>query len=250
MLLKGKISNWKSRKTSDVLHVFAQLALPVILYLLVKSDFFAIAFALIVLSKWRIFSVKIRHWATNIASNAVDIIMSVSYISMLRYYDGVIINLAMFLLMIFWVFVLKPGQGPLSISVQGLAVQFIAPTAVFLNLSSKSTLVLCILVGLVNYFAANHILGGYGDPLRLSISYVWAMFGVTLVYILSKWLIFYGFIAQPVVILSLIAYALSGYNYIKHQSTRYQYYKRYVVGLLVVSLLIVIVLTDWSHKLV
>src|ERR1700722_11517154 len=62
-------------------HVGLVAVLPLILYILVRvvrADFFQLALAIILLSKWRMFAVRRRYWPANIRANDIDIIVGVS----------------------------------------------------------------------------------------------------------------------------------------------------------------------------
>src|SRR5262245_17629644 len=67
-----------TRGFSHVLHISLNVALPIVAYILVRTDFVFIAIMLILLSKWRMFAVQPRYWIANIIANGVDIIVGVA----------------------------------------------------------------------------------------------------------------------------------------------------------------------------
>jgi hypothetical protein len=48
------------------------------------------------------------------------------------------------------------------------------------------------------------------------LSYLWAYFGAALVWVLGHWLLFYGFMAQPTLLLVALGYALAALYYLDH----------------------------------
>src|SRR5687768_11008218 len=59
-------------------HLALNILLPILLVVLVRQGFFNQALILILLSKWRMFSLRPRHWAANIRANSVDLIIGIS----------------------------------------------------------------------------------------------------------------------------------------------------------------------------
>ena len=73
---------------SHIVHVVLIFLLPLVLYTLIRLDFVQLAAALVLLSKWRMFSVKARHWPANIRANAVDIIVGLSVVIFMNKTDS------------------------------------------------------------------------------------------------------------------------------------------------------------------
>src|SRR5579864_2531706 len=71
LLDKFKPANGFSR----ILHLVLVCILPIAVFVLVRVNFFQLALAIILLSKWRMFAVRPRYWPTNIRANGVDIIV-------------------------------------------------------------------------------------------------------------------------------------------------------------------------------
>jgi hypothetical protein len=47
---------------SHVVHIALNVALPVVAYILVRTNFVTIAVLLVLISKWRMFAVQPRYW--------------------------------------------------------------------------------------------------------------------------------------------------------------------------------------------
>ena len=77
-LLRRRQTNQARGDYAAFLHIVLTAVLPLLVYVLVRLEFVAIAFVAIVLAKWRMFAVKSRHWPANIRANAVDIFVGFS----------------------------------------------------------------------------------------------------------------------------------------------------------------------------
>ncbi len=62
------------------LHLGLVSLLPIIVFILVLLNFVQLALSIVVLSKWRMFAVKPRFWASNIRANAVDLMVGLSIV--------------------------------------------------------------------------------------------------------------------------------------------------------------------------
>jgi hypothetical protein len=65
---------------SSFLHSALVLVLPIAVFILVTLNFVQLAFSIIVLSKWRMFAVRPRFWATNVRANAIDMMVGLSIV--------------------------------------------------------------------------------------------------------------------------------------------------------------------------
>jgi hypothetical protein len=65
---------------SHLVHLALNIALPVVAYILVRTDFVSIAILLILISKWRMFAVQARYWVANLIANGVDIMVGVALV--------------------------------------------------------------------------------------------------------------------------------------------------------------------------
>src|ERR1700712_27429 len=97
-----------SRGFSQLLHLGYNLILPVLVFLLVRTDFVQLALSLILLSKWRMFAVRPRFWLANIRANAVDIIIGVSVLAFMVGTASEGLQLLWAALWATWLIVIKP----------------------------------------------------------------------------------------------------------------------------------------------
>lgn len=233
---------------SQVLHIILVLLLPIALYVLVRINFAQLAVAIMLLSKWRMFAVKARHWPANIRANAVDIIVGVSTVLFMNKADSQAVQFTWVVLYTLWLIVLKPRSTVLWVAVQAMIGQAMGLMALFAVYSSSSSTVLVLSSTLICYFAARHYFSAFDETLGRTTSYVWAYFSASIVWLLSHWLIYYGVIAQPVLILSVVGYSLAGLYYLRHNDRLSINVQRQFVVILTAILVILIVFSDWGDK--
>jgi hypothetical protein len=69
---------------------------------------------------------------------------------------------------------------------------------------------------LVCYMAARHFFDSFDEPYARLLSYLWAFFASALTWVLGHWLLFYGAIAQPTLLLVAVGYGLAALYYLDH----------------------------------
>lgn len=233
---------------SHIVHVVLTILLPLVMYVLIRLDFAQLAAALVLLSKWRMFSVKARHWPANIRANAVDIIVGLSTVLFMNKTGSQGVQFIWVLLYSVWLIVLKPKSDVLWVAVQAMAGQAMGLMALFAVFGSSSSSVLVLASTLICYFAARHYFSAFDETLGRTTSYVWAYFASSIVWLLSHWLIYYGVIAQPVLIISVVGYTLAGLYYLRHNDRLSVNVQRQFIVVLSAILIILIVFSDWGDK--
>ena len=75
----------------------------------------------------------------------------------------------------------------------------------------------------VGFCNRNYLLSGgaalfdsFEEPYARLLAYAWGYFGAALVWVLGHWLLFYGVIAQPTVLLIALGYGLAALYYLDH----------------------------------
>jgi hypothetical protein len=202
---------------SRVAHVGLNVLLAVLVFALVRINFVQLALALILLSKWRMFVVRPRFWLANIRANAVDIIVSVSLLLFMVHSGGEqwwqLVWTAVYAL---WLLVIKPASNTFMVAAQALIGLLFGLTALFIGLGEEALYYLVLMTGLICYLSARHFFDCFDEPYAKLLSYLWAYFAGALVWILGHWLLFYGFMAQPTLLLVALGYALAALYYLDH----------------------------------
>lgn len=239
---------------SHFLHIGLTVLLPALLFVLVRVGFFQLGLALIILSKWRMFAVKPRHWPANIRANAVDIMVGVALLVFMASsgnqtnFEEQTLQLLWAVVYGVWLMFIKPRSGTLMVSLQAAIGQLLALVALFLAGGNAPTYLLVIASWFICYTAARHFFTGFDEPLASFLSHAWGYFAGSLVWVLSHWLVFYGVIAQPTLLLAVLGFGLSTLYFLEKTDRLSVLLKRQFIFVMVAIVVIVIVFSDWGDK--
>lgn len=233
---------------SHVFHLLLMALLPALLFVLVRMDFVPLAFVLVLLSKWRMLAVKPRHWPANIRANGIDLIVGLSVVVFMAHSGTQLWQFIWALIYAFWLIVIKPGSGTLMISLQALLGQVAGLMAVFMAFGSAHQAALVGLVWLVCYMAARHFYTIFDESLTRFLSHLWGYFGAALTWVLSHWLLFYGVVAQPTLLLTVLGFGLAGLYYLEKRDRLSILLRRQVVFVMIAVVVIVIAFSEWGDK--
>jgi len=235
---------------SHLVHMLLMGLLPAFIFVLVRLHFVELAVALILLSKWRMLAVKPRHWPANIRANSVDIIVGLSLLIFMLSTSSALFQLLWAVLYGVWLLVIKPRSDTLGVSAQALIAQFVGLTAIFLNWGAAPTFALMILAWLICYSAARHFFTSFDEPLTRYLSDAWAYFASALTWILGHWLLFYGLVAQPTLLLSVISFSLAGVYYLDQTDRLSVLLRRQLIFVMIAIVIILLTFSNWGDKAV
>jgi hypothetical protein len=235
---------------SHFLHIALTSVLPLLLLILVRLRFYelSIGVTLILLSKWRMFAVKPRHWPANVRANAVDITVGLSALIFMVNSNSGVLQLFWAVAYGAWLLLLKPQSTDLGVSLQAITAQAAGLTALFIAWGGAPLASLVIGAWVISYVAARHFFGNFEEPLVRFLSAVWAYGAAALVWVLGHWLLFYGPIAQPALLLSVAAFGLGGMYYLEKSDRSSVVLRRQIVFVLFAVTLIVLTFSDWGDK--
>jgi len=235
---------------SYILHLGLNTLLPLLLFILVRAGFSQIALVLILVSKWRMFAVRPRYWLANVRSNGIDIIVGISILIFLTHTGSAYWQLIWVALYIIWLTVIKPGTSMLSVSLQALIGQFLGLVATFIWLSGSPLYQIIIVSWVVCYLAARHFFTIFEEPFTSLYSHTWGYFAACLTWVLGHWLLFYGVFAQPAIIISVLSLGLASLYYLKHNDRLNVVLRRQIVSILIAAIVVILVFSNWSSKIV
>jgi len=239
-----------SRGIGHAFYLVYNALLPLLVFVLVWNSFVQLALSLILLSKWRMFAVRPRFWFVNVRSNAIDIIVGVSVLAFMTATGNQLLQLGWAIVWAGWLIAIKPRTDTLWVSLQAL-IGFIAGLmALFLTWDSAPLLVLVGSAGLLCYFAAHHFFYSFDEPYTRLLAYFWGYFGALLTWILGHWLLFYGPVAQPTLLLAALSVGLGTLYYLDHFDRLSLGLRRQVVFIMIAILLVVLTFSDWGDKIV
>lgn len=152
----------KSRNAlSTALHVILNILLGVgSIFVTVVSGSWIIGFALVLLSKWRMFAVRPHYLWLNFKSNLVDLIVGFSFV-LIAYFSGSELLLIHYLLAIgyaIWLTIIKPKTTETWTLVQALFAVFLGTTASSILAASVNSVLLVFLEFVIGYSSARHVL--------------------------------------------------------------------------------------------
>lgn len=235
---------------SNLVHLGLVLLLPIVVFILVVNQFSQLALAVILLSKWRMFAVRPRFWPTIIRANAVDIIVGISIVVFISHATSLTAQLIVVLLYGVWLLVIKPRNSTLYISAQAMMGQLFGLMALFMSWSSGPLYGLIALTGIICYVSARHYFDNFDEPYSKLLAYIWAYFGAALMWLLGHWLLFYGLVAQPTILLSTIGYGLAMLYYFDHSDKLNVSLRRQFLFIMLAIVIIILSFSDWGDKVV
>jgi hypothetical protein len=247
--MAGIVAKIKPKKgVANIIHWLLVAMLPALVYVMVRISVPQIALVLILLSKWRMLAVKPRHWPANIRANAIDIIVGVSLLTFMIHSGSMVWQLIWALVYALWLLFIKPRSGVISVSAQALLGQFLGMMALLLHFGDSATVILVLAGWAICYAAARHFLTSFDEPLTRLFAHIWSYFGAALMWLAGHWLIFYGPIAQPTLILSVIGFGVASLYYMSETDKLSVFYRRQILFIMLTIVVVIIVLSDWGDK--
>lgn len=233
---------------AHVFHILLSAVMPLLAFVFIRIDFTQLAFAVVLLTKWRMFAMRPRFWPAIIRANAVDILVAVSTVVFMSHTQSASMQLFWTLLYIVWQVVIKPGRSLWLVSLQALIGQIYGLMALFLAWPSAGIAALVVSVWAICYLSARHFLTSFDEPYTSLYSHTWGYFAAALTWLSSHWLLFYFGIAQPTLLLSIIGFGLGGLYYLNESDRLSIFARRQIVILMCTIILVVLVFSDWGDK--
>lgn len=200
----------------------------------------SLAYALILLSKWRLVTVKPQFWWTNLQTNAIDLIVGLAIVQFMTYSTlDLAGQLVWFVVHLAWVLFIKPMTTSTGYLVQGIIAQVLGVSALIYNLSPANSVFVLLGIWFISTLSARHIL--IGLPWRgyhHAFIHIWGIFSIQLAWVLLHWRIDFWVLPRLAFIQGILLLALS-LLYTLHQKNRLDaFFSRQV---LISTLIIVLV---------
>lgn len=236
---------------ANIFHLALLITLPIVVFIFVRLQFVQLALIMVVLSKWRMFAVRPRFWASNIRANSVDIIVGLSIVLFMSYSsNSTLLQATWAVLYGVWLIVIKPRSSLFMTSLQAGIGQLFGLTALYLTWVSGPLAGLTLITGVVCFLSARHFFDSFNEPYARLLSFVWGYFGAALAWLLGHWLLFYQIVSQPTLLLSALGYSLAALYYLDHHSRLKRGLQRQFVFVMIAVVLVVITFSDWGDKAV
>lgn len=174
---------------SELVYIVLNVALAVGLLLIVwaiASPY--AAFALVLLSKWRVFAVRPRYWFANLQANMVDVIVGVSIVVLLYAASGALVmQVLLTLLYIAWLLVIKPRSKRAFVAIQAGAAIFLGVSALMQVSYDWFASLVVVIMWIIGYSAARHVLGSYDEAHMSFYSLVWGLLFAEIGWLTYHW---------------------------------------------------------------
>jgi len=186
---------------SEIVYIVLNVGLAATLVFLVRitgSPF--PAFAFVMLSMWRVLAVRPRFWIANIQSNLVCFIVSMSFVVFLyainsaaniSNLDSLVIQSITAVFFIAWLLFLRPQSKRFYVVMQAGVALFVGVTAIYTMSYGWLALLVVLMVWLVGYATARHILSNYEEPHLILLSLVWGLMMAEIGWLAYHWTIAY-----------------------------------------------------------
>lgn len=245
-LLTSKIR--PTRGFAHAFHLSFIALLPLVIFVLVRIELFGVALVAILLSKWRMFAVRPHHWMPHIRTNAVDIIVGLSLLVFMS--NTVSMSWQIFWVVLYeiWLLVIKPGTSLPMVSLQAVIAQGIGLTSVFLFFEDAPLALYVAIYWFIAYFSARHFLASFDEPHAQIIASQWGFFAAALMWISGHWLLFFGVVAQPALILSILGYGLGGLYYLHETDRLSRLVRRQITVVMLTLIIVILAFSDWGDK--
>jgi len=241
-------------RLSELVYLTLNLALPAVLFLLVRAfgGSPVVAIVLLVLSKWRVLAVRPRYWFINLKTNLIDLIVGVSFVYLLvAAKNSDVAQLGLVALYIAWLVYLKPKSRRHFMAMQAGIGQFVGLSALFMFSYQLDVFSVTVLAWIIGYSATRHVIGAYEEEHLEMIGVVWGLIIAELSWLAFHWTLSYPLlsgIAIPQVaafatVLSFGAYNL--YDIAKHGRPNDRR-KRLTVVVTGALLLIILIFARWT----
>ena len=169
-------------------------------------------FALVLLSKWRIFAVRPQYWYANLVSNMVDIFVSLGFVLFLSQAAGsAVFQIILTVLYIAWLLLLKP-QSKRRWVISQAGVGLFVGTAALMSVSYGwwATPVV-IVMWVLGYIVARHVLVAYKESHFMLLSFIWGLVVAELGWLFYHWNFAYSIgtglmISQAAIIITLLGF--------------------------------------------
>lgn len=235
---------------SHFVHLALLALLPALIFVLVRIRFIQVALALIILSKWRMFAVRPRYWPANIRQNAIDIMVGVSILVFMVNSSTTTMQLLWAVSYGIWLVFIKPGSSILKVSIQAMIAQLATLIALFLAWVDAPLVGLVLAGWAICYLAARHFFSSFDEVYAALYAHTWGYFAAALMWVLGHWLLFYGLLSQPALLLTVIGFGMATLYYLDETDRLSLLLRRQFVFIMVAVVVVVLVFSDWGDKTV
>lgn len=235
---------------AHILHLALSAVLPVLLFVLVRISFVQIAAILVLLSKWRILTVRVRFWPAIIRASSIDIIVGLSTVVFMANSGSARSQFIFSILFIVWQILIKPGRSTLSVSAQSYIGQAYGLMAIYVGWPGASMGIMVLATWIISYVAARHYLGSFEEPNNQLYSFVWAYFAASMTWVAVHWLLYYGIVPQIVILLNIIAVGLGSLYFLDKTDKYSKILQKQIMFITIAVVVVIFSFSEWGSKII
>lgn len=212
---------------SEVIYTVLNIALAVAIVLVIRATESPLpAIGLVLLSKWRVLAVRPRYWFVNVQANLVDFIVSIGLVAFLYItYTGpaepaqkLAILAGLTILYIGWLLFLKPRSKRAYVVAQAGVALFVGTAALFMLSYALPASMTVLLMWLIGYATARHVLASYEEAHVLFLSLMWGVFLAELGWLAYHWTVAYTPLGVTSVIFPRVALSVLCIGFVVHKA--------------------------------
>lgn len=182
---------------SELLHIALNIALAAALFGLVATGSVALAFVLVLVSKWRILAVRMRYWWANVLANTVDLTVSTSVVILLYLagtseLHGLTLQIIVAVLYAAWLTVMKPRSASRWVVAQASVGLVVGSWAVLAVSYLIPVSVAVVAMYVIAYGAARHVLIAREEDQPSLLAMVFGFFMAEVTWVAYHWTVAYG----------------------------------------------------------
>lgn len=224
---------------SEVVYVVLNITLSVTVVLLIRATGSPwLAVGLVCLSKWRVLAVRPRYWFANIQANLVDFIVGLSVVVFLyeTYIGGVAATQKTFILVILtllyivWLLFIKPRSKRAFVVAQAAVALFSGVTALYILAYSWPASIVVLIMWLIGYTTARHVLASYDEPNILFMSLLWGLVMAEIGWLAYYWTVAYSPLGIANVILPRVSLSVLCIGFVLHRCYDSYYHHQKIRG--------------------
>ena len=241
----GKLLDW-----NDILHTAFNALMPFSLVVLINSDLTQVALAVVFLSKWRMFSMRLNHLPANIRANLTDLIVKLSTFSFMVHTQSVTIQVMFASWYAVWLLLFKPQTSQLWVAVQAMISQLLGITALMWLSDQVHEVVVLAGIWTVIYATTVHYLSDFDERLARVLAKIWATIGLELAWIFLHWnLAYFSLIPQYVLVQGALS-TLAADIYRSSVQTKPDFARMRIYIIATIAVVTLMILTaDWQGQL-
>jgi hypothetical protein len=185
---------------SEVVYIALNIALALTLLIIIKTTgSLWLAFAIVLLSKWRVLAVRVRYWFANVQADLVSVIVSIGYVVGLYNINLLCINdskalfseLLLVVLYIVWLLFLKNQSKRGYVALQAGVSLIAGSYAVYSMSYGWDSLFVVALIWLIGYSTCRHVLSSYDEDHITLVSTAWGLLMAEIAWLAYHWTIAY-----------------------------------------------------------